>query len=384
MDGYPQTERRRGRAKDRRRRHRHSGRRQRPHARFAQRRLRAQARADSGELAGLSRLDGIALSPLYRRRRLDHPARVGDVLLRKRLAPALLSAERSQADRGGDAPDARRASDCRTMRSCSAASTARRRFRSSPSNAGWKSWAACPTACCGCSMRRRRPKSACWAMPSSTALRGRGWCLRQSSPNPHHLARYPLADLFLDTTPYGAHTTASDALWMGVPVLTLSGRSFASRVCGSLVRSAGLTDLVVMNAKDYVERAVALGARPGGDRGLQNEIEQRSSDLSAFRYAKTGRSVGRFVSLHVQRVHPRPHEAAGLDQSRALSRCRDRARSRSQRDAFRRRLSRLVQVKACADASGAADSRRQSFVDTGRYRCGRTRMGSGKSKFRRT
>ncbi len=77
--------------------------------------------------------------------------------------------------------------------------------------------------------------------------------------NPHHLARYPLADLFLDTTPYGAHTTASDALWMGVPVLTLSGRSFASRVCGSLVRSAGLTDLVVMRPEDYVERAVALG-----------------------------------------------------------------------------------------------------------------------------
>lgn len=77
--------------------------------------------------------------------------------------------------------------------------------------------------------------------------------------NPLHLARYPLADLFLDTSPYGAHTTASDALWMAVPVLTLMGRSFASRVCGSLVHSAGLTDLVVDTAQDYVERAVALG-----------------------------------------------------------------------------------------------------------------------------
>ena len=76
--------------------------------------------------------------------------------------------------------------------------------------------------------------------------------------NPHHLARYPLADLFLDSTPYGAHTTASDALWMGVPVLTLSGRSFASRVCGSLVRSAGLMDLVFTNPEDYVARAIAL------------------------------------------------------------------------------------------------------------------------------
>ena len=77
--------------------------------------------------------------------------------------------------------------------------------------------------------------------------------------NPHHLARYPLADLFLDTTPYGAHTTASDALWMGVPVLTLSGRSFASRVCGSLVRAAGIPELACETPEEFVERAVAFG-----------------------------------------------------------------------------------------------------------------------------
>ncbi len=77
--------------------------------------------------------------------------------------------------------------------------------------------------------------------------------------NPHHLARYPLADLFLDTTPYGAHTTCSDALWMGVPVLTLSGRSFAARVCGSLVRSAGLPELVTASPQDFVDQAVAIG-----------------------------------------------------------------------------------------------------------------------------
>lgn len=89
--------------------------------------------------------------------------------------------------------------------------------------------------------------------------------------NPAHLARYPLADLFLDTAPYGAHTTASDALWMGVPVLTLSGRSFASRVCGSLTRSAGLADLVVTSAREYVERAIALGA----DRNITNRYKER-------------------------------------------------------------------------------------------------------------
>jgi predicted O-linked N-acetylglucosamine transferase (SPINDLY family) len=80
--------------------------------------------------------------------------------------------------------------------------------------------------------------------------------------NPAHLARYELADLFLDTTPYGAHTTASDALWMGVPVLTLSGRSFASRVCGSLVRAAGLPELVCTTAEEFLERAIAFGNDP--------------------------------------------------------------------------------------------------------------------------
>jgi len=89
--------------------------------------------------------------------------------------------------------------------------------------------------------------------------------------NADHLARYRLADLFLDTAPYGAHTTASDALWMGVPVLTLDGRSFAARVCGSLVGAAGLPELVCANAADYVDRAVALGR----DRGLTQRYREK-------------------------------------------------------------------------------------------------------------
>ena len=66
-----------------------------------------------------------------------------------------------------------------------------------------------------------------------------------------YLARFALADLFLDSFPYGAHTTASDALWMALPVLTISGRGFASRVCGSLVRAAGLRDVRVVSAGVY-------------------------------------------------------------------------------------------------------------------------------------
>jgi predicted O-linked N-acetylglucosamine transferase (SPINDLY family) len=77
--------------------------------------------------------------------------------------------------------------------------------------------------------------------------------------NADHLARYRLADLFLDTAPYGAHTTASDAMWMGVPIITLVGRSFASRVCGSIMRSAGLPDLICSSGEDYVAMAIDLG-----------------------------------------------------------------------------------------------------------------------------
>ncbi len=77
--------------------------------------------------------------------------------------------------------------------------------------------------------------------------------------NPDHLARYPLADLLLDTHPYGSHTTASDALWMGVPVLTSPGRCFASRVCAALVRAAGIGELVCASLDDYVKRAIEFG-----------------------------------------------------------------------------------------------------------------------------
>lgn len=81
--------------------------------------------------------------------------------------------------------------------------------------------------------------------------------------NADHLARYVLADLFLDSSPYGAHTTASDALWMGVPVLTVPGRGFASRVCASLVTAAGLPEFVCDSPQAYVDMAVRLGRDPG-------------------------------------------------------------------------------------------------------------------------
>lgn len=80
--------------------------------------------------------------------------------------------------------------------------------------------------------------------------------------NPHHLARIGLADLFLDSAPYGAHSTAADALTMGLPILTVRGRSFAARFCSSVVAAAGLEDLVCGTPDEYVRRAIAFGRDP--------------------------------------------------------------------------------------------------------------------------
>jgi predicted O-linked N-acetylglucosamine transferase (SPINDLY family)/glycosyltransferase involved in cell wall biosynthesis len=77
-----------------------------------------------------------------------------------------------------------------------------------------------------------------------------------------YLARYQVADLFLDTFPFNAGTTANDALWMGLPILTYSGRSFASRMAGALLTAARLEELITFNLHDYEEKAVYLAQHP--------------------------------------------------------------------------------------------------------------------------
>ncbi|MEI7792958.1 MAG: hypothetical protein WCI57_05740, partial [Candidatus Berkelbacteria bacterium] len=77
-----------------------------------------------------------------------------------------------------------------------------------------------------------------------------------------HLARYPLADLFLDTHPYNAHTTTVDSLKAGVPVLTLVGQSFAGRVAASLLNAIGLTELITNTQEEYEALAIELAMNP--------------------------------------------------------------------------------------------------------------------------
>ena len=133
----------------------------------------------------------------------------------------------------------------------------------------------------------------------------------QKLQNAYHLARYRLADLFLDTTPYGAHTTASDALWMAVPVLTWSGRSFASRVCGSLVRSAGLPELVVDSAEAYVEKAVEIGADREKAKALRAVLEANRDTCVLFDMnllaGKLEALYGEMIAEHHAGARPRPN-----------------------------------------------------------------------------
>jgi predicted O-linked N-acetylglucosamine transferase (SPINDLY family) len=81
-------------------------------------------------------------------------------------------------------------------------------------------------------------------------------------PISEHLARHDLADLFLDTLPYNAHTTCSDALWAGLPVLTLMGHTFPGRVSSSLLSAMGLSELVTHTQEEYEALAIGLAKNP--------------------------------------------------------------------------------------------------------------------------
>src|SRR5258708_13371594 len=81
-------------------------------------------------------------------------------------------------------------------------------------------------------------------------------------PSAEHLGRHRNADLFLDTWPCNAHTTASDALWAGLPVLTCSGETFAGRVSGTLLAAFGLPERVTASHEDYELVALPLAPHP--------------------------------------------------------------------------------------------------------------------------
>jgi protein O-GlcNAc transferase len=106
-------------------------------------------------------------------------------------------------------------------------------------------------------------------------------------PFERHLARLSLADLVLDNLPYNAHTTASDALWMGVPLITCRGTTFPGRVAASLLTTAGLEEMITENLQDYERLAVALAADKNRLTTLRQTLKSRQScalfDTDRFR-----------------------------------------------------------------------------------------------------
>jgi protein O-GlcNAc transferase len=93
-----------------------------------------------------------------------------------------------------------------------------------------------------------------------------------------HLARYRLAGLFLDTFPYNGHTTAGDALSSGLPVVTLCGNSFASRVAGSLMHDIGVNDLVSDSLQQYHDKALMFATNQDVRASIENALRHKLTE----------------------------------------------------------------------------------------------------------
>jgi predicted O-linked N-acetylglucosamine transferase (SPINDLY family) len=127
--------------------------------------------------------------------------------------------------------------------------------------------------------------------------------------NEMHLARYGLVDLALDTFPVGSHTTASDAIWMGAPLLALAGRSFISRVSGSIVTAAGVPHLVATDLDEYVAKAIALGNDPGTAAAMREDLLRRRDTMPLFDPARFAEHLGRAYEgmVEIWRRGEKPH-----------------------------------------------------------------------------
>lgn len=142
---------------------------------------------------------------------------------------------------------------------------------------------------------RRRPGSILWAMVLGTEARanflkrmgGLGIdpariVFADMASYPDHIARLQAADLGLDSFPYNGHTTTSDMLWAGLPVLTKKGRNFASRVSESLLSAAGIEELVAADGEDFIQMGVELSADPARLVPLRNRLQAARDHAPLF------------------------------------------------------------------------------------------------------
>jgi predicted O-linked N-acetylglucosamine transferase (SPINDLY family) len=131
-----------------------------------------------------------------------------------------------------------------------------------------------------------------------------------------HLARHRLADLFLDTLPYNAHATASDALWAGLPILTCPGSTFAGRVGASLLGAIGLDELVTASLADYEAMALALAQDPVRMRALRDKLARNRATQPLFDTARFTRHIEQAYITMWERRHrgepPAPYAVAAM------------------------------------------------------------------------
>ena len=120
---------------------------------------------------------------------------------------------------------------------------------------------------------------------------------------PEHLARHEAADLFLDTIPCNAHTTASDALWAGLPVLTCTGEAFASRVAASLLHAIKLPELVTTNIKDYEDLAIELAHNPMVLKQLKDKLAANRLTTPLFDTELFTSNLESCYALMLERYH---------------------------------------------------------------------------------
>ena len=103
-----------------------------------------------------------------------------------------------------------------------------------------------------------------------------------SIARPEYLARYKVADLFLDTQPYNAGTTASDALKMGLPMLTLKGNSYQARMGASIVNAVNLPELITSSSEEYEALAIELATNPNKYKAIKEKLQSNLSTAPLF------------------------------------------------------------------------------------------------------
>jgi predicted O-linked N-acetylglucosamine transferase (SPINDLY family) len=133
-------------------------------------------------------------------------------------------------------------------------------------------------------------------------------------PMDQHLARQRCADLFLDSLPYNAHTTTSDALWVDLPVLTCMGEAFASRVAASLLRAVDLPELVTTDSQAFVARAIELATDHVQLKSLRERLAMNRMQAPLFDIERLARAIERaYQQIHARRQAGQPPAAVHID-----------------------------------------------------------------------